>query len=124
MTETLRRSVYCSFGLANGAGESGHAGPVRTAYPEKSAADYLIESPTVVLAREDPQQPFSYTSVEVLKSSGDGIDIELLVDSVTRRRLAANEELVVVLAQDGKFGLWRNLGIADTDYLAVVRRIV
>ena len=36
-------------------------------YPEKTAVDFLIDSATVILAREHPDKPFSYAPVEVLK---------------------------------------------------------
>jgi hypothetical protein len=97
--------------------------PVCIAYPQKSAADVLIESPCIVFAREDPDRPLSYAAVEVLKGSADSTPIDLFVDSRTRRMLATYPDRVVVLARDGKDGGWRNLGIADATYAAIVRRI-
>ena len=52
--------------------------------PEKTDADYLIESDTVVLAREDQARPFFYEAVEVLKGADDGAPIDLFLDSTTR----------------------------------------
>jgi hypothetical protein len=98
--------------------------PVCIAYPQKSAADVLIESPCVVFAREDPNRPFSYVPVAVLKGTADSPPIDLLVDSRTRRMLGTYPDWVVVLAEDATDGGWRNLGIADAAYAAVVRRIV
>jgi hypothetical protein len=92
--------------------------------PEQSDADYLIRGHCVILAREDSGRPFSFAPLEVLKGEFDGRGIGLLVDSVTRRRLAADPELKVVLVQDQPRGPWRRLGLASPKFEAVVRRIL
>lgn len=92
--------------------------------PAKSDADYLIESHCVILAREDHGRPFAFAPVEVLKGEFDGREIDLLVDSLTRRRLAANEERKVVLVQRQENAPWRSLGIASADFEAVARRVL
>ena len=56
-------------------------------YPEKSAADYMLESDTVVFARENPQRPYTYAPVEVLAGRYDGGAIALLLDSTTKSAL-------------------------------------
>ncbi len=102
-----------------------HACLVCIPIPEATAADELIESDVVVLAREDPDQPFSYRAVEVLKGSYDGQPpIDLLVNSVVRRKLANAPERSVVLVHDPDGSGWRSLGYADADYEEVVRRIL
>jgi hypothetical protein len=92
--------------------------------PQTTAADLLIESDVVVFAREDPDKPFSYQAVDVIKGDLDSTAIDLFVDSSTRRRLEVNETLVVVLARDRKDQSWRTVGIADGMYQQVVRRIL
>lgn len=92
--------------------------------PAKSDADYLIESDCVILAREDPNQPFSFAPVEVLKGDFDGREIDLLVDSLTRRRLSADNDRKVFLVQTKKNGAWRSLGIASEAFEAVCRRVL
>ena len=92
--------------------------------PEESAADYLIESSCVVLAREDPLRPFSFVPIEVLKGEYDGSPIDLFLDSVTRLRLANKPERCVVLVKGKGDKQWRTLGLASTDFQAAVRRIV
>ena len=94
------------------------------AVPEKTAADILGESRVVVLAREDPERPFSYAPVEVLKGRAPEHPIDLFVDSRTRRILSAYPERAVVLARGEDDGPWHNLGVAGPDYAAIVRRIV
>ena len=101
-----------------------HACSICVGYPQQSAADVLIESPCVVLAREDPAQPFAYAPIEVLRASDAVGHIDLLLDSRTRRVLSSDPGRVVVLARDGKDATWRNLGVADAAYVAVVRRIL
>ena len=92
--------------------------------PQTTAADLLIESDVVVFAREDPDKPFSYQAVDVIKGDLDSTAIDLFVDSSTRRRLEVTETLVVVLARDRKDQSWRTVGIADGMYQQVVRRIL
>ncbi len=58
-----------------------HACSVCIAYPQKSAADYLIDSPCVIFAREDSLMPFSYSPVEFLKGRAEGKLTDLFVDS-------------------------------------------
>ena len=67
--------------------------------PQTTAADLLIESDVVVFAREDPDKPFSYQAVDVIKGDLDSTAIDLFVNSSTRRRLEVHETLVVVLAR-------------------------
>src|ERR671924_1785413 len=76
-------------------------------YPEKTAADALLESATVILAREHPDKPFSYAPVEVLKGQTGGAEIDLFVDSATRRSLAVHPERAVVLVRKREGERWR-----------------
>jgi hypothetical protein len=92
--------------------------------PEKTAADYLIESDIVVLAREDQERPFFYETVEVLKGSDDGAPIDLFLDSATKRMLANSPERAVVLVRADARSEWRNLGYADANYEGVVRHVI
>jgi hypothetical protein len=93
-------------------------------FPEKTAADYLIEADCVVLARESENEPFSYAPLEYLKGGDQGDDIDLLVDSQTRRLLRADHRRKVVLVRKGNRGSWRSFGIATQGFEAVVRRVV
>ena len=92
--------------------------------PQTTAADILIHSEVVVFAREDPDKPFSYQAVEVLKGTLDSTAIDLLVNSSIRRRLKVDKAMVVVLARDKNDQSWRSVGIADEFYQQVVRRIL
>ena len=93
-------------------------------YPEKSAADVLIESWAVALAREDPQQPFTLAPVEFLKGDDSGGNIDLFLDSRTRRLLAGDPSRTVVVVQGKKGDPWRRLALAGAEYETMVRRIL
>jgi hypothetical protein len=116
-----------------------HACMICIPVPEKTVADYLIESDIAVLAREDQARPFFYEPVEILKGAGDGAPIEpveilkgiddgapidLFMDSATRRRLASAPARAVVLVHGGAGRGWRSLGYADADYEEVIRHII
>jgi hypothetical protein len=91
--------------------------------PQVTAADRLIEAEVVAFARENPGQPFSYRAVEVLKGRLDSPEIDLFVNSSTRRQLQANGEVVSVLVR-GKDQSWRSIGVADKVFQQVVRRVL
>ena len=95
-------------------------------YPEKSAADHLIASEVVVLAREDPDRPFHFRSVEVLKGDPGSEKIDLFLNSSTRRMLAVYPERAAVLGRhtvEGK-SIWRSIGIADPTFGPLVRELL
>jgi len=112
------------------------------AVPETTAADRLIAADVVVLARENPDKPFSFVAVEVLAGELETPEIDLFLDAGTRRRLAHNSERAVVLVREnissgspGKRqrgsaetgasgGTWRSLGYASARYEALVREIL
>jgi hypothetical protein len=101
-----------------------HACMICIPVPEKTVADYLIESDIAILAREDQARPFFYEPVEVLKGAAAGAPIDLFMDSATRRRLASAPARAVVLVHGGAGRGWRSLGYADADYEEVVRHII
>ena len=92
-------------------------------YPKKTSADYVIESSTVVFARENPARPLLFVPVETLKGHYHGDFIPLLVDSTTARALRLDPTLSVVLAEHRSGGTWTRLGLAGSEYQAVLREI-
>ena len=91
-------------------------------YSKKTSADYIVDSDTVVFARENPARPFYYAPVETLKGHyDDGDAIPLLVDSTTSRELRLQPALRVALARDRPGGTWHRLGLAGSEYQAVMR---
>jgi hypothetical protein len=93
-------------------------------FPTKTIADYIIQSNAVVLARENPLKPFSYLAVETLKGIVSKPEIDLFINSTTRRRLSMNRQRSVALVQDVPAGKWRSLGYVDEDYERIIREIV
>ena len=92
--------------------------------PKETTADFLLKSHCVILARQAADNPYAYSPRETLKGRYDGTEIDLLVDSVTRRRLSVDDALCVLLTQSSERGQWRNLGIVSEEFEAVVRRIL
>ncbi len=96
-------------------------------FPKKSAADYLIEAETVVLAREDTARPFHFAPVETLKGDPPGDEkIDLFLDSTTRRVLATHPDRSIVLSKmtEGEKQSWKRIGTADADLGPIVREIL
>lgn len=93
-------------------------------FPEQTATDRLLHAEVVVLARENEHKPFSYLARQVLKGDLKDPAIDLFIDSVTRRRLAADPDLSVVLAFNRELGSWRSLGHATAGYRALVQEIL
>ncbi len=76
--------------------------PVCIERPEATLADRLLSADVVAIAREDPDRPFRFAPVAVLAGSVEGLPRPpLLVDSATRRRLAAGPEDGVLLLHEG-----------------------
>jgi len=93
-------------------------------FPEDTATDQLLRADVVVLARENPDKPFSFVAVEVLKGDLDNLAIDRFVDSTTRRRLALRPEHSVVLTLDAATKHWRSAGYGTPAYQALVREIL
>jgi hypothetical protein len=113
-----------AFGIAGSSPAS--ACQICIPFPKKSTADYLIEADALVLAREDPERPFHYASIETLKGDPGDEKIDLFVDSTTRRVLTAHPEWSIVLARStaGEKKSWKRIGMADDDLGPIVRDIL
>lgn len=92
--------------------------------PTETLADRLLESDTVVLAREDPRRPYHYAAVETLKGDPGITAIDVFMNTPARRQLAGRPTSAMLLARHSKSGEWRTLGISDNDYERVARRIL
>jgi hypothetical protein len=103
--------------------ETAQACQVCFPFPKKSIVDHLFECESVVLAREDPQRPFHYRAIEVLKGAAPQAPIDLFLDSGNRRILRFHPDRSVVLARAGS-GTWRRLAMADATLLPVVRDVL
>ncbi|MHC4225113.1 MAG: hypothetical protein ACYSX0_20005 [Planctomycetota bacterium] len=106
-----------------GAAETAHACQICYPFPKKSIVDHLTECDSVVLAREDPQRPFHFRAIELLKGIAPKEPIDLFLDSVTRRILKFHPDRSVLLAKAGQ-GAWRRLALVDATLMPVVRDIL
>lgn len=95
-------------------------------FPETTSTDILLAGEAVVLAREDPDRPFHYRAVEVLKGTLDETKIDLFLNSSTRRQLSIFPERSVVLVRtaDGEEATWQSVGVADKEFGPLVREIL
>jgi len=97
-------------------------------FPEKSAADRLLSAKVAVFARENPDKLFSLRVTEVLKGTPPSKDIDLFVNSGTRRILTNDPQrkLLCVYDPDDKENPWRRIGMTDSEglYEPLVRKIL
>lgn len=94
--------------------------------PQESGVDLLLDADAVVLARENPDKPFSLIAIEVLKGDLEEPAIDLFLDSTTRRLLSRIPERAVVCvrgASEDEKG-WRRIGITNEIFEPVVREIL
>ena len=93
--------------------------------PKRSAADRIVDAEIVVLARPDPEDPFSWKAVEVLKGENPP-PIDLFVDSGMRRTFSVytDRKMVLVHEDEGEGARWGRLEVADELFEKVVREII
>lgn len=118
----MRRIVLPAAALFALAAEPAAACLVCIALPERTVADQVIEAQTAVLAREDPEKPFAFAPVVAVKGDAAGPAIPGLVDSATRRRLAADPEAAVLFARDADG--WTRLADATPELRVTVETIL
>lgn len=127
LVEMLMRSRAWLAGLAFLAfllARSADACQVCIPMPVKTLADRLLEADALVLAREDPERPFHYAAVKVLKGDPGNTPIDAFLPSMDRRVLARYPQRHMLLARAGENDGWSALGIADEEYERFVRRIL
>ncbi|MGD8265606.1 MAG: hypothetical protein PVH09_03515 [Chromatiales bacterium] len=92
--------------------------------PVKTLADRLLEADALVLAREDPERPFQYAAVKVLKGDPGNTPIDAFLPSMDRRILARYPQRHMLLVRAEEDEGWSSMGIADEEYERFVRRIL
>ena len=105
-------------------------------FPEETTVDKLLRADVVVLARENPDKPFSYRAEKIIKGELESLEIDLFVNSSLRRRLQMNPERYSLLARvrqpasaenpsaDGQRGEWLSLGYATQRIEAIAREVL
>lgn len=93
--------------------------------PERTVIDRLLETENVVLARAAEDDPFRFEAVEALEGTLEQAELPTLVDSVTRRRLAAEPQDAVLFARDGgAYGPFQRLAYVDAAYREVLTEVM
>ena len=104
---------------------SAHACQICVPLPQQTLADHLLESDVVVMAREDPNRPFHYAAVEVIKGDLGQEVIDTFMNSQARRMLAADPANAMVLARSPREDNWIALGITQNgDFEKVIRLVL
>lgn len=93
-------------------------------YPKTTQTDLLIESDSIVLAREIIGKPYSFRVVEVLKGTVGGDEFEGFINSTARHTLSRNPEDIVVFGRTDSETDWRYMAYANIDYRAFIRKII
>ena len=87
-------------------------------------ADSLLQSKTVIMARERTNRPNNFFAVEVLVGAIDGIWFNAFIDTTARRKLKQNLDDVVVFRQSYGAPGWLYTAYADTEYQEFIRSIL
>ena len=90
--------------------------------PLKSLADKIIEAAYVSLARENPNKPFSLISVEDLKGVPAQPEIDLFLDSSTRRLLDVypDRKIICTRLSDAPEESWQRIGTLSPELEPIV----
>jgi hypothetical protein len=127
MGAAIRRHVaaLALFALAAGAASHAAACSFHTYLPALTVVDRLLQAERIVLARPGPADRFRYGIVGVLKGDvGGTANIADLVDSTTRRRLAANAGDAVLFAFDDAEQRWLRLAYLDDVFRGLVDAVL
>lgn len=92
--------------------------------PQATFVERLLGSDHIVLARPTAQSPFRFEDIDVLEGVSEFVDIPYLVDSTTRRRLAANPADHILFARDGAYGPWQRIAYVDPEMDEVLQTVM
>ncbi len=91
--------------------------------PVRTLVDKILESETLVLARQSQNNAHRFKIANVLQGTAHSEPIPFLVDTTTRRRLATNADHGVLLSLDGQ-GNWRYLSYVDQNWQDLVKIVM
>lgn len=83
--------------------------------PEQTIIDWIVDSENLMLARPSDENPFAFSVTRVLVGVDEGLPIDQLVDSVSRRKLAARPTDAVLFAYSVDKG-WRRVAYVDAQF--------
>lgn len=93
-------------------------------YPETTLADRLLQSKTVIMARERVDKPYTFYAVEVLKGNKVEGDFDAFINTTARRMLKHNPDDIVVFRLKNGETEWLYTAYADIDYQEFIRAII
>jgi hypothetical protein len=93
-------------------------------YPKTTLADRLLQSKTLVMARERNDKAYTFYPVDILKGSIDADDFNAFIDATSRRMLLQQPKDVVVLRREDIESDWQYVAYADLDYQKFIRSIL
>ena len=88
--------------------------------PERTQIDWIVDAETLVLARSGDRNPFAFEVTRSLYGEKDRPPIKQLVDSVTRRKLAANLSSEVLFAYRPEKG-WHRVAFVDEEFRGILQ---
>ncbi|MGI9391136.1 MAG: hypothetical protein ACR2O1_13850, partial [Boseongicola sp.] len=91
--------------------------------PERTQIDWIVESEILALARPAETNPFAFDVSHVLVGEDEGPPISLLVDSPTRRKLAADTSEAVLFAHNSDIG-WRRVAYVDESFRGILDTVL
>lgn len=92
-------------------------------FPTDSLADHILAAEHLVLARENPEQPYTLGITRVLEG-GDPPPLELFLDSSSRRWLSFDEDRSILCGWLPEKGGWQSLARHDEVLAPIVRDIL
>lgn len=95
-----------------------------TVLPEKSFSNHLAGASHIAFARENSNRPFTFHIEHKVQGDFSNLDIPLLVDSATRRRLKINGGDTVLLARSADDGSWHRLAYVHESDRELFNRLV
>lgn len=81
-------------------------------------------STALLLAGANPDNPFRFTAVEMLRGASPPEDLPHLIDSATRKRFAKSPGATVLFSQDSETKEWQRLAIVDDEVNLILREIL
>jgi hypothetical protein len=90
--------------------------------PERTVAERLLSADAVLVAREDPDQPYRFAPVVFLAGAAQDAQIPFLVDSSTKRRLDRHPEDGVLMLLEGDD--WSRAGYANAAWQSIAASIL
>lgn len=92
--------------------------------PQPTMVEHMLGSSSIVLARQSENSPFAFEAVELLSGRIPSDRIPFLVDTATRRKLAARPDVAVLFSYDEYTKTWQRLALVEDSIRPVVDEII